>query len=249
MILVNGMNMKNHHLNSNRKKIYAFIFARKGSKSIKNKNLKKIGSYSLVEHSIVAAKKIKSISRIFVSTDSHKIKKISRIHKVDVIDRPEKFAKDNSNEISAWKHAIKHVEKKIGKFDVFLSLPPTSPLRNTKDITSSIQKLDKNSDLVLSVSEVKNNPYFNMVSLSKNNKVKLLSYNKSFKGNRQNYKNIYNITTVAYVAKPEFIKNAKNLFSSKFIKVNIIPLERSIDIDSPIDLNIAKFLYEKNNKN
>ena len=40
---------------------YAFIFARSGSKRLKNKNLKIFNGKPLVTHSIVAAKKVKEI--------------------------------------------------------------------------------------------------------------------------------------------------------------------------------------------
>ena len=45
-------------------KYYAFIFARKGSKRLKNKNLKIIGGKSLLAHSIEITKKIKQIKKI-----------------------------------------------------------------------------------------------------------------------------------------------------------------------------------------
>ena len=52
------------------KNLVALICARGGSKGIKNKNLLKIKNKSLIRISIEHAKKIKSIKRIFVSTDS-----------------------------------------------------------------------------------------------------------------------------------------------------------------------------------
>ncbi len=39
-------------------KIFAFIFARKGSKGLKNKNIKKIKNKSLFEYSLDFAKKL-----------------------------------------------------------------------------------------------------------------------------------------------------------------------------------------------
>ena len=57
--------------------VWSLIPARSGSKRIKNKNLKKIGKFSLVAHAIRMAKKTKYIDRIFVSTDSNYIKKES----------------------------------------------------------------------------------------------------------------------------------------------------------------------------
>ena len=61
----------------NKKKIYVFIFARSGSKGIKNKNLKKIKDKSLLELSINTAKKINP-DKIFISSDSKKIEAIAK---------------------------------------------------------------------------------------------------------------------------------------------------------------------------
>ena len=54
------------------KEIWAFIPARSGSKSLKNKNIKLFMKKPLIAHSILLAKKIKIISQIIFSTDSDK---------------------------------------------------------------------------------------------------------------------------------------------------------------------------------
>ena len=56
-----------------KKILYCFIFARGGSKGIKNKNLVKLNGKPLLFYSINLAKKIKSIKKIFVSTDNKAI--------------------------------------------------------------------------------------------------------------------------------------------------------------------------------
>ena len=53
--------------------VFAFIFARGGSKGLKDKNLYEIGGKPLIAHSILAAKKNKKIKKVFVSTDSKKL--------------------------------------------------------------------------------------------------------------------------------------------------------------------------------
>ena len=54
-------------------RIVSFIFARKGSQGIKNKNLLKFKKISLLAHSILQSRKSRYIKRTFVSTDSKKI--------------------------------------------------------------------------------------------------------------------------------------------------------------------------------
>ena len=77
---------------------YAFIFARSGSSRLKNKNLKKINGKPLVTHSILAAKKVKEIKKIFVSTDSNQISKLAYKLGAIVIKRPKYLCTATSNE-------------------------------------------------------------------------------------------------------------------------------------------------------
>ena len=67
-------------------KTYAFIFARAGSKGLKNKNLFKIGGKPLIAHSIEAAQNNKKIHKVFVSSDSKEIKNVSRDYGAEIID-------------------------------------------------------------------------------------------------------------------------------------------------------------------
>ena len=55
------------------------------------------------------------------------------------------------------------------------------------------------------------------------------------------------MTTVSYVSTPNFIKKSKTIFDGSVVGVHI-PIERSIDIDSNLDFEIAEFLLEKNSE-
>ena len=79
-----------------KKKILCIIPARGGSKSIKDKNLLKLGKYSLLEHAILFAKKSKKFNSIILSSDSNKILNIGLKNKINVIKRLKKNITDNS---------------------------------------------------------------------------------------------------------------------------------------------------------
>jgi N-acylneuraminate cytidylyltransferase len=224
-------------------KTYAFIFARGGSKGLKNKNLFKIDGKPLIAHSIEAALKNKKINKVFVSSDSKAIKKVSRVYGAIVIDRPKYLALDKTPEWLAWQHAIKHLKNKNEDFDVFLSLPPTSPLRSQKDINNLLKAFTKNVDVIISVTPSSRNPAFNMVKIDKKGKTNLIEKNIQV-SRRQDAPKYFDITTVGYVTRPDFILSKKNLFSGK-VKSIIVPKERAIDIDDFTDASIAKFLYER----
>ncbi len=224
-------------------KNFAFIFVRGGSKRIKNKNLKKIKGKTLLEITINQAKKINKINKIFVSTDSKKIASFVSNLNVEIIRRPKYLAQDDSSEWYAWQHAIKQVKKKY-KFEKFICLPVTSPLRKNNDVIKCINKLSKKDEIVVTIQETNRNPWYNMVKI--NNKTYIEIVNKTSKkiiNIRQKAPKVFDMTTVCYVAKPEYILSNKSIFSGN-VKAVKIPKERALDIDTYFDLKIARLLYK-----
>jgi len=92
---------------------FAFIFARGGSKGVPGKNIKEICGKPLIAYSIEIAKEIKSIEKIFVSTEDDNIATVAKEFGADIIPRPHLLAKDDSPEWLAWQHAIKWLEEKF----------------------------------------------------------------------------------------------------------------------------------------
>ena len=225
-------------------KIFAFVFARGGSKGVPDKNIKKLNGKPLILYSLEAAKKIRQIKNCFVSTDSKKIAKIAQKFGATVIMRPKQFAKDSSPEWDAWCHAIKWVYNKIGKFDRFISLPTTSPFRNLTDIKKCLIALDKKTDFVITVSAARRNPKFNMVKMNENSYVKLLDNSGKLMIRRQDTKQIYDMTTVGYVSRPNFILKNKNFWQGN-VRAVLIPEQRAIDIDTLLDFKISDLLMKK----
>jgi len=224
-------------------KIFAFIFARGGSKGLPRKNIKLLNDIPLLAYSIKVAQEINEIERVFVSTDDREISKIALDYGAEVIQRPYELAQDDSPEWDSWRHAIKYLDEKGEKFDVFLSLPATSPLRNSLDVTTCLEMFDDNSDFVVSVTESSRSPFFNMVS-EKNGYVKLLMEDEAKPMRRQDAPVNYDMTTVAYVSRPKFILNNNRIFDGR-VKAYKVPKIRSIDIDSNYDFSIAEMLINK----
>ena len=90
--------------------ILCTICARKGSKGLKDKNIKKLLGSPLIFHTINQAKKSKIFNKIIVSTDSQKI--INLVNKkVDlVINRPKSLSKDDTGKVTVIRHALKNAE-------------------------------------------------------------------------------------------------------------------------------------------
>jgi len=225
-------------------KTFAFIFARSGSKGVPGKNIKKLCGKPLIAYSIEIAKEIESIEKIFVSTEDDKIAAVAKEFGADIIPRPFRLAQDDSPEWLAWQHAIKWLGEKSEYFDIFVSLPTTSPLRNKIDINQCLTSFNDETDMVIGVTEAARSPWFNMVEQDNDGFLKVLLGGNEHYIRRQDTPKIYDMTTIAYVSRPEFIKNSTGLFEGK-VKGVEIPAVRALDIDTELDFEIAEFLMIK----
>lgn len=225
-------------------KTFAFVFARGGSKGVPGKNIKEMCGKPLIAYSIELAQEIDEIEKIFVSTEDDNIANVSKKYGADIIPRPQNLAQDDSPEWLAWQHAIKWLEEKGESFDTFVSLPTTSPLRNTADVNACLKRLDHETDAVITMTKATRSPWFNMVQQDGDGYLKILLESDNTYIRRQDTPATYDMTTVAYVTRPEFIKSALGIFDGQVRGVEI-PAERAIDIDTELDFQIAEFLMSK----
>lgn len=220
---------------------HAFVFARGGSKGLPGKNVMPLGGIPLVGRSILVAREVGSIDRVFVSTDDAQIAAVARDFGAEVIDRPAELASDQAPEWLAWQHAVRHVRERHGGFDVFVSLPATSPLRSPDDVRASLAALDADADAVVCVTPAARSPYFNMVRRAPDGRVAIMLQSDAVR--RQDAgADLFDLTTVAYVTRPEFILAQTGLFKGRVASV-VVPRERAIDIDDEFDFVVADALH------
>lgn len=223
-------------------KTFAFIFARGGSKGLPGKNIKILGDHPLLAHSILIAKET-GVDEVYVSTEDEQIALVAKNYGAQVIPRPAELATDTASEWLAWKHAIQYLRGKGIYFDIFLSLPTTAPLRNLDDVKRCLAFLDKDTDIVVTVSPSARSPYFNMVTRDVAGYSQVVIGDNNFK-RRQDAPQVYDMTTVAYVTHPDFVMNNTSMFQGKVRSV-VIPKERAIDIDDDFDFLVAEALFKK----
>ena len=183
-----------------------------------------------------------------VSTEDERIARVAQDFGAEVpFMRPKHLAQDNSPEWEAWQHAVKTLNEqdKSRGLDVFVAIPTTSPLRITEDVDRAIQAfLEGESDVIITVKNTARHPSFNMVALDEKNYANLVLPQAKTISRRQDAPVVYDMTTVVYVAKPDFIVEAGSLFEGK-VKAVLIPEERALDIDTELDFQFAEFLINR----
>lgn len=222
--------------------VIAFVFARGGSKGLPGKNIKPLCGKPLLHYSIEVAQQIPEITKVYVSTDCDEIAAAAKVAGAQIIRRPAELATDTAAEWLAWQHAITYVQQQGVQFDTFVSLPATSPLRAAKDVTAALQQLQlSKADICIGVTPAARNPYFNMVKPKGADEVCLFINDQPAIKRRQDAPVAFDITTVVYAAKVNYILENNALFAGKVTSVEV-PKQRAVDIDDIYDFLFAESL-------
>jgi N-acylneuraminate cytidylyltransferase len=222
----------------------ALICARGGSKGVPGKNLRLLAGRPLISWAVDQARAVTRIGRVIVSTDSEAIAAVAREAGADVpFMRPAELAQDDSPEWLVWRHALNHLKQVDGAYpDALIVVPTTAPLRAVADLERCLDEYEKGDvDVVITVTDAHRSPWYNMVKDHSDGTVSLVIPPDGPVARRQDAPVVYDMTTVAYVARPEFVMTRTEAFQGRVRKVHI-PAERALDIDTLLDFRIAECL-------
>jgi len=230
-------------------KIAAILTGKKNS-TLKNKNIIKILDKYIFTYPCIEAKKIKSISYFYSSSDSEKILKTTRKYGFKSIVRPKKLAAKNSKHIDVIKHAIKKMSIDKCFPEIIVILMANAPIIKAKWIKECINILKKNPNITAIVPVKKNNDNHPERAKKINNSFLNNFINKkNISSNRQDLENCYFLCHNFWVIKTNEIFKNDGLppwsFMGKKVKPYII--KNSVDIHNTIDIEIAKILIKKKN--
>lgn len=212
--------------------ILALIPARGGSKRIPRKNLVDLGQFKLIEWAIKAAEQAKIFNHIAVSTEDAEIARF--VHEnhamVQVIDRPEALAQDASPMLPVVNHAIEHQRQRGFLPDHVVLLQPTSPFRTAEDIRAAFE-LYKSSggDALVSVTEPEDDLVFNLGHCDRMRAAKDVVVPNGA---------IYILWVGSLMTGIDWWNGVSYAYR--------MPKERSIDIDSMLDLEMARAVVRHN---
>jgi CMP-N-acetylneuraminic acid synthetase len=227
-------------------KVTALICARGGSKGLPGKNIRPLGGKPLIAWAIGHARAVPRVGRVIVSTDSEDIAAAARAAGADVpFLRPAELAQDASPEWLVWRHALTYLKQSDGAYpDALLVVPATAPLRSVQDLERCLDEFEQHQpDMVITVSEANRSPYFNMVKVNPDGTSSLVIAPDGAIVRRQDAPEVYDMTTVGYVARPEFVMTQSGTFAGRVRQV-VVPVERAIDIDTALDFKIAECLMD-----
>ena len=217
----------------------AIIPARAGSKGLPGKNTSLIDGKSLVQLAIETALSIPEITRVVVTSDDVSIQKIASDLGAEVVVRPAELAQDNSPIELAILHAITELHLDPTSTDVLTVIQPTSPLRDTQLLATSISNFIKGGSRgsVFGVVEVEHHPA-KMLIVDGENVVPLTKV-EDLSAPRQQLQRVVRQSGSIYITNLQQFLSLGTLFINPVRWVAVDDAE-AIDIDTAQDLALAQ---------
>jgi len=225
--------------------ILAVITARGGSKGIPHKNIYPLCGKPLIGYSIEAAKNARLIDRCIVSTDDKEIADVARSFGADVpFFRPPELATDEALQQDVLLHALENIERTEQiRYSIVVLLQPSSPLRIGADIDGALNKMiSSGADSVVSFHRVESGHPFYMYSITEEHPKPLLDMAPSV-ARRQEFPTIYLRNGAIYALRREVVQ--QRILYGQNMQAYVMPLTRSVNIDSKFDLEIAELLLKR----
>lgn len=220
--------------------LLGLIPARGGSKGIHRKNIRLFCGKPLLQWSIDAALATACVDQVVVSTEDPEIAELAKAGGAEVpFLRPADLGTDSAPGIAPVLHALDQLPQVR---DVLL-LQPTSPLRTTADIEAIVAlRQQAGRESAVSLMHSTKHPAW-MYSLSHDHRLEpLLKLDGAHC--RQQLPPAYVLNGALYLASRAFLLREQAFMREDTVGY-VMPAERSVDIDTPLDWQWAEFLMEK----
>lgn len=223
-------------------KTIATICARGGSKGLPGKNIRLFAGRPLFVHTIAHALACSEIDAVYVSTDDVRIADVARAAGAIVpYMRPAELATDEAGKLPVIEHLVSHLERQGELIGRVVDLQPTSPLRESTDISAALATRP-DAQLVVSVAEAADNPYFNLVEQGGDGLVRLCK--GAGKMRRQDAPAVYALNGSIYVWQRAALAHASvHGLWSVGVAPYVMPRWKSVDIDTLEDFEYAQWLF------
>lgn len=219
-------------------KVAAVIVGRGGSKGLPGKNLADLGGKPLIAWSVAAAMVSAYVDMVAVSSDDDGILDAARKSGCEhAIRRPDDLATDVASVHDALVHALNALNWSDG---YVVLLQATSPLRTAGDIDACIEAcVEADAPSAVTVAAVSKPPQW----MFRINDVQTLSPLIENDGlyRRQDTEQVYALNGAVYVAHTEWYRRNRNFICEETV-ATIMPAERSVDVDTEMDLTLARAL-------
>ncbi|MBR1130061.1 acylneuraminate cytidylyltransferase family protein [Bradyrhizobium iriomotense] len=223
------------------------ICARGGSKGVVGKNVREVLGRPLLAWTIDQARQTGLFEAIAFSSDSDQLLEAALKAGADIaVKRPDAMATDNAPKLPAIRHCLEQAIERTGDIpDIFVDLDVTSPLRLPSDIAGAVKLLQQSGARnVITGAPARRSPYFNLVEARVDGTVGVAKAVDPPITRRQDAPRCFDMNASIYVwSVAAFLEHPAVFYPDT--RLFEMPEERSIDIDSDLDLLLVELLLRK----
>ena len=232
--------------------ILAVIPARGGSKGVLRKNIKMLAGEPLIAYSVRAAQGSPHIDRIVVSTEDDEIRDVALRYGAEVpFKRPPELADDHALDLAVFQQCLQWLEEHESyRPEAVVHLRPTAPLRTSDHIERCIELFLQPPavDCVRTVCPAPQHP-LKMWRIADGYLAPFVP--ESVSGLKEPYNMPRQDLGAAYVQngavdviRADVIRDQDSM-SGQTIRPLVMSEDESVNIDSPIDWQVAELLMEE----
>ena len=226
------------------------ITARAGSKGIPGKNKMSLSGIPLIAFKAISARKSHFCKRLIFSSDGAELQEIAKRAGAEVLfDRPEELATDNTSSEAVLTHAMSYItEHDEQSYDAVMLLEPTSPFATHEDYDKAIELMTKkNANLVVGMREVTINSVFQGPISQEGSIGEIVEGILDLDAlGRQQVPEEFTMNGAFYLIRWDFFLRTQKRYCDPANSYGIVmPPERSVEIDEPLDLKFAQFLCDR----
>ncbi|ETR66510.1 MAG: N-acylneuraminate cytidylyltransferase [Candidatus Magnetoglobus multicellularis str. Araruama] len=221
----------------------AIIPARAGSKRFPRKNITDFFGKPIISYTINAALNANIFEKVIVSTEDSEIAYIAEEYGAEISTRPDELASDYATVVDVCLYELDKEEQNGNVYDILCCLYATAPLRNEKDIVKTVQMVQsKDCDFANAVTDF----HFPAYQALKSNESGFLEamWPDSISKPSHDMPRLLVDNGSTYVSLVSEFRKVKSFYGKRH-KGYIMPRIRSVDLDYPEDLEIAKYFYNR----
>lgn len=231
-------------------KVLAVILARGGSKAIHKKNLADLNGHPLIAYTICEALRSKYLTDIVVSSDDDDIRKAAVDYGAQApFVRPAELSGDKAKPVECNLHATRFMEERAGfKYDYVVELLCTNPFKTSFDIDSALElQFETDADSVIGVMRLDDHHPIRIKKLE-NGYIREFCLPEIPESTRQDLKPDAYIRNGSIYSMRRDMLEKKIRYGTDNSLAYVMPRERTVNIDEPMDLEIARVLMAKDSR-
>jgi CMP-N-acetylneuraminic acid synthetase len=225
----------------------AIVTARKGSKSIRDKNVYVVLGRPLIEYPIQAALDVQRIDGVYVSTDGEAIAECASSLGCEIIWRPEDLVDDHVNHGDVIKHAVEWIDEREEDLRDVVVLLGNTVMVDGELIDQALAMLDAQPDLnsVMSVWEAADDHPMRALEINDGTLRPFGDVDRQVSTERQSYSKAYYYDQGVWAFRKECVRSRKGPSPWWWMGERSAPIVRpwvtGRDVHTYLDVSLAEW--------